>query len=182
MGDTRHHDPVVSTSKFLSLVLRHRPDKIGLELDHGGWAKISSILAKVDWMDRAMLDRAVAENNKQRFAISDDGLRIRASQGHSIKVDLGLVPVTPPDVLYHGTYPGAVDAIKREGLKKMKRNHVHLSADTDTARDVGGRRGKPVLFQVDAKGLCEQGHPFFLSANDVWLAPNIPPEFILLLE
>lgn len=136
-------DPVVGASKLLSLILRHRPDQYNLKLDAGGWVAIDDILNAVSWLNRTLLDRAVAENNKRRFSISEDGLRIRANQGHSIEVDLDLKPCAPPAVLFHGTADKVVGVIQREGILKMNRQHVHLSADRDTAANVGRRRASP---------------------------------------
>ena len=120
----------------------------------------------------------VETNNKKRFTFNADKTKIRANQGHSINVDLQLAATVPPDVLYHGTHSKAVESIVREGLQKMARHHVHLSADLETARQVGRRRGKPVVFQVDAAAMHQQGYEFYRSQNGVWLVDRVPPEFI----
>ena len=174
-------DPVVTASKFLALILRHKPEVIGLTLDPNGWADIEEVVQKSNGrLTRTLVDRAVAENGKGRYAVSEDGKRIRARQGHSLKdVDVGLKPCEPPEMLFHGTYEGVVSVIKREGLKKMSRQHVHLSADLGTAKSVGGRRGRPVVFTVKARDMYLTGrHQFFLSENGVWLTDCVPPDYL----
>ena len=172
---------LVSTSKFLSLVLRHQPEVIGLILDDSGWADIDTLIRLSQAhkpLTRALIEQVVEENSKQRFAISDDGRRIRANQGHSIEVELGLQPVTPPTRLYHGTATRFVDAIRREGLVKRSRQHVHLSADAGTATTVGARHGKPSVLIVRAGEMAAAGYAFFRSENGVWLTDAVPVEFI----
>ena len=170
------------TSKFLTLVLRHRPRAIGIELDANGWVAIDELLGKCAAHDKpisaAVLHEIVATSDKQRFAISDDGLRIRASQGHSVDVELGYQPCQPPALLYHGTVPRALESIRRAGLDKMKRHHVHLSPERDTASNVGQRRGNPIILVVRAGEMSAAGHEFFVSANGVWLTEHVPPAFI----
>ncbi|MCC9308238.1 RNA 2'-phosphotransferase [Kitasatospora sp. RB6PN24] len=172
----------VRTSKLLSRVLRHDPGAIGITLDEGGWVPVATLLAALarrgTRLTREQLDHVVATNDKQRFAFSADGLRIRASQGHSVPVDLGLAPAAPPAVLYHGTAEGSVAAILREGLHPMRRQDVHLSADVETATRVGARHGRPVVLRVDAAGLVAAGHLFRRSANGVWLTDAVPPAFL----
>ncbi|WP_127354428.1 RNA 2'-phosphotransferase [Actinacidiphila soli] len=169
----------VRTSKFLSRVLRHDPAAIGIVLDEGGWVDVEELLAASTRagrrFSRAELDHVVANNNKKRFAYSDDGLRIRASQGHSVEVDLGLASAEPPPVLYHGTATATLPLVLREGLKPMSRQDVHLSADVETALRVGSRHGRPVVLVVDAAALATEGHIFRLSANGVWLTDRVPP-------
>lgn len=176
---------VVKVSKFLALVLRHRPDRVGIVLDEGGWVDVDELLAacaaRGRRYSRAELDHVVATNNKKRFALSADGRRIRASQGHSVPVELGLPPTAPPDVLYHGTAAATVAPILREGLKPMSRQDVHLSADVETAVRVGSRHGRPVVLAVDAAGLAASGHEFRVSANGVWLTDAVPPERLRVL-
>jgi putative RNA 2'-phosphotransferase len=167
----------VRISKRLSLYLRHQPEKIGLKLDPAGWADVEDILAALH-ITRAELVEVVATNDKQRFAFNDDGSKIRASQGHSIPVELELPRQTPPAVLYHGTVGRFLDAILREGLRPMDRQHVHLSATVDTAHKVGARRGTPVILTVDAAAMDAEGAPFWLSANGVWLTDHVPPRHI----
>lgn len=172
---------LVSTSKFLSLVLRHRPEVIGLSLDEAGWADIDTLIRLSQAhkpLTRALIEQVVEENSKQRFAISDDGRRIRANQGHSIEIELGLQPLAPPRLLYHGTATRFVEAIRREGLAKRSRQHVHLSADADTATAVGARHGQPAVLIVRAGEMAAAGHAFFRSENGVWLTDAVPAGFI----
>ena len=166
-------------SKSLSYVLRHRPDSIGLNMDKAGWVDIAELLQKSgNGLTRNMLDEIVAEDTKQRYAISQDGLRIRANQGHSVEVDLELKPTIPPVTLYHGTPKESVDIILKQGLKKMNRHHVHLSADVETAKIVGARRGKPVVLVIDTRNMVKKGIKFFMTANGVWLTDEVAPEFL----
>jgi putative RNA 2'-phosphotransferase len=169
-------------SKFLSLHLRHRPEALNLTLAEGGWVGVEELLAAAarhgQPISRPELNELVTNSDKQRFAFDAEGTRIRAQQGHSVPVDLGLVPVTPPAVLYHGTVPAALPAILRDGLKKMKRHHVHLSPDEETARRVGNRRGPAVLLAVDAARLHATGHVFYVSGNGVWLIDDVPPQYL----
>jgi putative RNA 2'-phosphotransferase len=170
-------------SKFLSLVLRHRPQTIGVVLDPAGWVDVDELLARAAAhgraISRAELDEVVATSDKQRFALSADGRRIRANQGHSVDVDLGYRPAVPPAELFHGTVAAVLAAIRAGGLRKMARHHVHLSADRDTASRVGGRRGAPVILVVRAAAMHTDGHLFYLSANGVWLTDAVPPDYIV---
>jgi putative RNA 2'-phosphotransferase len=174
-----------SHSKFLSLVLRHQPELIGIELDPAGWTSVDGLLAAAtaasQEIDYDRLLRIVYENDKQRFALSDDGLRIRANQGHSVSVELGYQPVAPPEVLYHGTVEKFLAAIMQEGLRPQSRHHVHLSADKKTAKAVGCRRGKPILLEIAAMEMHAEGVSFFRSANGVWLTDTVPPEFLAVI-
>lgn len=169
-------------SRFLSRVLRHAPASVGLALDEAGWADVDAVLAAARRhghpLDRALLDEIVATNDKRRFAYDDARRRIRASQGHSIDVDLGLVPIEPPERLYHGTATRHLHAILREGLKPGRRRHVHLSTDVATARQVGARHGVPAILGVRAHALHAAGHPFFRADNGVWLVDRVPRAFI----
>jgi putative RNA 2'-phosphotransferase len=173
-------------SKTLAYHLRHRPDKIGLTLEPGGWVLVDELLAALARtgrpISRAELEEVVARNAKQRFALDEAGTRIRASQGHSVVVDLGLEPVTPPALLFHGTSRHALAAIEREGLRKQRRHHVHLSADEATARTVGARHGPPVVLVVDAAAMHAAGQQFFRSANGVWLVDAVPAHFLRIAE
>jgi putative RNA 2'-phosphotransferase len=175
-------DRVVRVSKYLSRHLRHRPERLGLELAEGGWVEVSTLLracaAAGFPITRAELEHVVAVNDKQRFGFDETGTRIRANQGHTVPVDLGLAVEAPPSVLYHGTYEAVVPAIRVEGLHPMARHDVHLSPDTETARRVGARRGRPVILAVDAAAMVTAGHSFRRSANGVWLTGAVPPEFI----
>lgn len=173
---------LVSLSKFLSMVLRHDPAAIGLSLDEQGWTSIDRLLACAAAagkpIDRAMLDQIVAQNDKKRFSISADGLRIRAAQGHSVAVDLGLAAREPPAQLFHGTATHFLKAILAQGLRPQSRQQVHLSADADTARNVGQRHGKPVVLCIDTQGMRREGHTFFQADNGVWLTDHVPAEFL----
>lgn len=169
-------------SKLLSLILRHDPAKAGLTLDQGGWVIIDDLLAGLAHINRPIsretLDAIVAENDKKRFSISNDGTRIRAAQGHSVSIDMAFDPVTPPDVLYHGTASRFLNTIQAEGLKPMSRQYVHLSANIETARKVGQRHGKPVILGVNARAMHEAGHAFYKADNGVWLTDLIPPNWL----
>src|SRR3954469_5372310 len=171
---------IVKVSKYLSKHLRHQPERIGLTLDEGGWVEIDTLITAAGChgfrFTREELDHVVAANDKKRFAV--EGSRIRASQGHSIEVDLGLPPATPPPYLYHGTVAGNLDAIRAEGLRPMNRHDVHLSADHETATRVGARRGRPVVLPVDAAAMHRDGHVFHVSANGVWLTKAVPPRYL----
>ncbi|QNE76152.1 RNA 2'-phosphotransferase [Streptomyces finlayi] len=174
----------VSVSKFLSRHLRHQPELIGLTLDAQGWVPIDDLLratARQGFaLTRGELEHVVAANDKQRFAV--DGDRIRASQGHSVPVELGLPPAEPPAYLYHGTVGRALARIRAEGLRPMDRHHVHLSPDRGTATRVGARRGRPVVLSVDAGAMNRAGHVFHVSANGVWLTDAVPPAFLRLRD
>lgn len=180
-------EPVAAASRFLALVLRHRPGLIGLTLDAAGWADIDELIARAAGhhpLTRALIERAVAENDKQRYAISDDGRRIRARQGHShaVAVDLDLPALAPPPVLYHGTATRFLDAILREGLDRRDRQHVHLSADADAATRVGARHGRPVVLRVASAAMAAAGHRFHRAENGVWLTDAVPPAFLRVLD
>ena len=169
-------------SKFIALILRHDPAAGGLTLDAEGWAPVDQVVAALRQHDpaanRAMLDQIVADDAKGRYNFSADGARIRANQGHSVAVDLGLLPATPPALLYHGTVARVLDAIRAEGLRPMQRQHVHLSPDTETATIVGRRRGVPLVLAVRAGDMHAAGTLFYRSENGVWLTGPIPPEWI----
>jgi putative RNA 2'-phosphotransferase len=168
---------LVKISKKMSYALRHRPDAVGITLDPQGWVAVTDLLTALR-ISRATLDEVVEGNDKQRFAV--DGERIRASQGHSVPVDLGYEPATPPAALFHGTAARNVESIQRDGLRKGRRHHVHLSADTATAFAVG-RRHDPTsvaILRVDAPAMIDSGYDFFRSANGVWLTDAVPPAFI----
>lgn len=175
------HD-VRQTSKFLSDVLRHRPDEIGAQLDEHGWIDIDELLAKANaagrHLTRQIIAEAVRTSDKQRFRISDDGTRIRASQGHSIEIHLDLPARTPPDRLYHGTAERCLDSILATGIDKRARQHVHLSADIATAQNVGTRHGRPVVLIVDSDAMHRNRHTFFCSDNGVWLTDHVPSKYL----
>ncbi|NUV66992.1 RNA 2'-phosphotransferase [Streptomyces sp. CAI-121] len=172
----------VKVSKYLSKHLRHQPERIGITLDENGWVGIETLLSAAAShgfaISRAELDHVVTVNDKRRFAV--DGDRIRANQGHTVAVDLDLPPAEPPAYLYHGTVARVMDAIRAEGLRPMTRHHVHLSPDRETATRVGARRGRPLVLTVDAGAMHRAGHVFRVSANGVWLADAVPPQFLLL--
>ncbi|NGN68140.1 RNA 2'-phosphotransferase [Streptomyces sp. A7024] len=173
---------LIRTSKTLSLCLRHDPGRFGVTLDGSGWAEVGALLTALAAhgvrLTRAELDEVVERNDKRRFAFDDSGARIRASQGHSINVDLGYEPAAPPETLYHGTVARVLGLIMDEGLRPMARHDVHLSADVATARKVGSRRGRPVVLTVAAARMHAAGHTFRTSANGVWLTPAVPPEHL----
>lgn len=177
---------VKRVSKFLSMVLRHKPESIGVELDRYGWVDVDILLFKLNEhgknVDFDTLTFVVENNNKKRFAFNDDQTKIRASQGHSIKVDLGYIPQTPPEILYHGTARITVDGIFKTGIEKRDRHHVHLSKDMETAVNVGQRHGKPVVFEVLALQMHNDGFSFYVSENGVWLTDNVPVKYLNLLE
>ncbi|MEL6687939.1 MAG: RNA 2'-phosphotransferase [Pseudomonadota bacterium] len=162
-------------SKFLSYVLRHKPDAIGLTLDAEGWADIGELIAKADMpLSHDRLKNIVATNDKKRFSISRDGLSIRANQGHSLDVDLGLTAKAPPEQLYHGTARRFLESIMKEGLLPQSRQHVHLSQDYETATLVGQRHGKPVVLTIPALEMHQHGYEFFQAQNGVWLTKTVP--------
>jgi putative RNA 2'-phosphotransferase len=171
------------TSKFLSLVLRHAPEKIQLQLDENGWANVNELISQCNKFHKKLnlelLEHVVDTNDKKRFAFNDDKTKIRASQGHSISVDLNIKAVTPPDFLYHGTVDKFLEIIKKEGLKKMSRQHVHLSKDKETAIKVASRRGKPIILVVNTRQMQEDGFLFYLSENKVWLTNEVLSKYII---
>ncbi|TAE50070.1 MAG: RNA 2'-phosphotransferase [Bacteroidetes bacterium] len=172
----------VQISKLLSKALRHQPDVLGISLDEQGWTDIDILLQKlrekgID-IEELLLREVVAENDKQRFRISDDGSKIRASQGHTIPVSLEYEAVTPPEDLYHGTVARFLDAIRETGIQRMKRHHVHLSKDEETAVKVGQRRGQAVILRVRAGEMHRAGYVFFRSENGVWLTDHVPSQYI----
>ncbi|MEU6766440.1 RNA 2'-phosphotransferase [Streptomyces sp. NPDC046853] len=179
-GEAADERRTVKVSKYLSKHLRHQPERIGLTLDENGWVEIDALVAAAEAhgfrFTRAELDHVVAVNDKQRFAVEDG--RIRASQGHSVDVDLDLPAATPPPYLFHGTVARNTAAIRAEGLRPMNRHAVHLSPDRETATRVGARRGRPVVLSVDAGAMHRDGHAFQVSANGVWLTAAVPPGYI----
>jgi putative RNA 2'-phosphotransferase len=162
-------------------VLRHAPGSVGLTLDAAGWVDVVDLLAALH-MTRSQLDDVVARNDKQRFAFDPTGTRIRASQGHSVPVELGYSAAQPPDELFHGTVDRFLAAILTEGLKPGNRHAVHLSADVETARRVGARRGRPVVLRVDAAALVAEGSVLSRSANGVWLVAAVPPQHLTVVD
>lgn len=172
----------VRISKFLARHLRHAPGDIGLELDAAGWADVDALLVACGRagvpITREELDATVFAEGKRRYAYDQSGTRIRAMQGHSVPVDLGYEPAAPPASLFHGTHPGALGRIRAEGLRPMGRHHVHLSPDVATARQVGGRRGRPVVLGVDAAAMARDGYAFAVAGNGVWLVGEVPPRYL----
>lgn len=173
-------------SKLLSLILRHKPEKAGLELGEGGWVAIDDLMAGLSKLGKPttfeQIQEVVETNDKKRFTISKDGKSIRAAQGHSIKVDLGLKANLPPEVLYHGTASRFMKAIGKEGLRTMNRDHVHLSTNVETATNVAMRYGLPVILKVDAHGLHATGQEFYEADNGVWLTGPIAPNWFVVTK
>lgn len=170
-------------SKFLSLILRHKPETVGLSLDKNGWAGTQELLDRINNKGFSLsfeeLQWIVENNEKRRFSLSSDFSRIRANQGHSLQVDLNLPQKEPPEILFHGTAEKNLESIKKYGINKGSRHHVHLSPDIPTAEKVGMRHGKPVVLQVKAGKMNVKGIVFFESENGVWLTENVSPEFIV---
>lgn len=173
---------LVKVSRYLSKHLRHEPERIGLTLDSAGWVSVDDLLAALAKhqmsLTREELNEVVTLNDKQRFAFDETGTMIRASQGHTVEVDLELEPIQPPDTLFHGTGVGSLTAILETGLSRMDRHHVHLSPDMETAVKVGQRHGRPVVLLVDTKRMAADGFTFYRSANGVWLVDHVPPEYL----
>jgi len=172
-----------SISKFLSLILRHQPETIGIELDQNGWADVQNLIEKSNEYgvkyNLETLKHIVDTNKKKRFAFNSDFSKIRASQGHSIDIELGYSNEKPPEILFHGTAQKSVDSILKYGLQKRNRQHVHLSSDLQTAMKVGQRHGKPVVFRILASKMFEDEFKFFISDNGVWLTDNVPPKYLM---
>jgi putative RNA 2'-phosphotransferase len=175
-------DRYTKISKFLSLVLRHEPEKIGLKLDAEGWTSVSDLLSRLTVEGRSItleeLQTVVVMNDKQRFSFSDDRTLIRANQGHSVRVSLGYEPLSPPALLYHGTAERFLASIAQRGLLKGQRHHVHLSEDTKVASEVGARYGRPVVLTIASEMMNKNGHAFFRSENGVWLTEHVPVDYI----
>ena len=172
-----------STSRFISLILRHKPQVIGITLDEHGWADVKELIDGVNrseghYLDQELLEEIVRTDEKQRYSFNEDHSLIRANQGHSIPVDVELEKRTPPDILWHGTGEKYVASIKEGGLLPKTRLYVHLSSDMETATKVGSRHGKPVVFRVDCRQMEQDGYEFFLSANNVWLTKEIPAAYL----
>ena len=169
-------------SKFLSLVLRHQPETIGIQLDKNGWTDVKELIEKANDnginLDRDTLNHIVATNSKKRFAFNETHDKIRASQGHSIDIELGYESQKPPEILYHGTSEKSVQSIIDKGLEKQSRQHVHLSSDIETAIKVGQRHGKPFVFKVLAEQMYTDNFQFFISDNGVWLTENVPAKYL----
>jgi putative RNA 2'-phosphotransferase len=173
-----YSNKLIKVSKYLSYVLRHNPQSIGLSLDpNGGWADVKELI-RLSNITMDTLLTVVKTNNKKRFEFNADRSKIRASQGHSVDVDLGYSPSIPPPKLYHGTAKQNLDSIRTTGINKGTRQHVHLSSDVNTAMKVGSRWGDPVTLEIDAVKMAADGHTFFISTNGVWLTDHVPTEYI----
>ena len=176
-----------NTSKFISLILRHKPEVIGISLDEHGWADVQDLIDGVNragghFLNKKILEEIVRTDEKQRYSFNEDHTLIRANQGHSIPVDVELEEKRPPDVLWHGTGEKFVPSIDAQGLLPKGRLYVHLSSDMGTARKVGSRHGKPVIYRIDCRKMCEDGYRFCLSANKVWLTKAVPAEYLSKVE
>ncbi len=173
---------LIQISKYLSKHLRHTPERIGLTLESGGWVEINRLLEACQQdqfsLSLAELEAVVANNDKKRFSFNETRTKMRANQGHSIPIELQLVPVQPPSILYHGTHQNAVESILKNGLLKQSRHHVHLSRDIPTAIQVGQRRGKAVVIAVDAQKMSVEGYTFYCADNGVWLVDAVPAEYL----
>ena len=170
-----------NVGKYLALILRHKPEAIGIQLDEHGWARADELIAGIARNQKftmGMLEEIVRTDSKQRYSFNEDKTLIRANQGQSIPVDVGLKEAAPPDVLWHGTGEKYVESIERTGLIPKSRLYVHLSKDPDTAKAVGSRHGTPVVYLVDAKRMAEDGYPFYISANGVWLTQKVPVKYL----
>ena len=177
---------VVSLSKFISLILRHKPEKIGIKLDEHGWAGVNALIEGIQNSGKqfniALLEKVVAENDKQRFSFNEDKTKIRANQGHTKKVDVELEEKIPPTILYHGTLATNSASINDKGLLKMKRLYVHLSKDIETAQKVADRRqGESIIYKVDSAAMNKDHYKFFQSVNGVWLTDHVPVKYLSLL-
>jgi putative RNA 2'-phosphotransferase len=168
---------VKRAAKYMSLLLRHCPEKEGLIMDKFGWVMIKQLI-KVLNITKDDLDEIVKEDNKQRFSFDTSKTKIRASQGHSIAVDTQPTETKPPDILYHGTATRFLDSIYKTGINKGKRNHLHLSDDKETATTVGSRHGTLYILEIDTKQMYKDGYKFYLSKNKVWLTDSVPTQYI----
>lgn len=172
---------LIKTSRFISLILRHKPETIGITLDEHGWANVEELIAgisKTQYIDMAMLEKIVATDNKQRYSFNEDKTLIRANQGHSIPVDVELPKKEPPAILYHGTGEKYVKSIDEQGLIPKNRLYVHLSGDEATAKSVGSRHGKPVIYEIYTGEMHSAGYVFYQSVNGVWLTKNVPVKYM----
>jgi putative RNA 2'-phosphotransferase len=181
-GGIMNNNEKIKASRFLSFILRHHPEAINLTLDNGGWASVQHLLDNIQRTKHKLtfeqLKNIVDTDEKRRYLFNEDYTKIRASQGHSIKVDLNLAQSQPPDILYHGTATQYIEIIKKQGLKKMSRQYVYLSKDEKTATEVGARRRYPVVVIINAKNMFNDGYAFYLSHNEIWLTESVPAEYI----
>ena len=183
MNRRRSDNHLKHTSKFISLILRHNPGAAGISLDEHGWANVQELIDGINRsdghiLDMEMLEEIVRTDEKQRYSFNEDHTLIRANQGHSVPVDVDLEEKIPPDILWHGTGEKYVSSIDRQGLIPKSRLYVHLSLDMETARKVGCRHGRPVIYQVDCRRMVQDGYSFFLSANKVWLTKEVPVQYL----
>ena len=172
---------LIKTSRFISLILRHKPETIGITLDEHGWANVEELIAGVNKkypIDMQILEKIVNDDDKNRYSFNGDKTMIRANQGHSIPVDVELKKLNPPDILYHGTGEKYVESIEKQGLIRKNRLYVHLSNDIEIAEKVGKRHGKPVIYEIDCKKMIEDGIEFFKSENNVWLVESVPVKYL----
>ena len=182
-GEKMSRNGLRNTSKFISLILRHRPEAIGISLDEHGWADVRELITGVNrsgghFLSMESLEEIVRTDEKQRYSFNEDHTLIRANQGHSVPVDVELEEKIPPDVLWHGTAEKYTASIDRQGLIPKGRLYVHLSSDAETAKKVGSRHGRPVIYEIDCKRMTEDGFRFFLSANKVWLTKEVPVKYL----
>ena len=177
----RETNDLTRTSRYISLILRHKPETIGIELDEHGWADVEELIrgvSRTHRLDRELLEKIVAEDEKQRYSFNVDGTKIRANQGHSIPVDVELEQLAPPEFLWHGTGEKYVQSIEAQGLISKSRLYVHLSLDIETAKKVGARHGRPVVYRVAAGRMAEDGYGFYRSRNGVWLTKTVPVQYL----
>lgn len=176
----------IQLGKFISLILRHKPETIGINLDEHGWANVQDLINGINNSGRTItfeqLEEIVQTNDKKRYSFNDDKTLIRANQGHSINVDVELKEAIPPKVLYHGTGEKYLESILKDGIKHKNRLNVHLSKDIETATKVGKRHGKPIILKIDTEAMLKDGIKFYLSENEVWLTSDIAPKYFEILE
>ncbi|MFB5652563.1 RNA 2'-phosphotransferase [Leptospira wolffii] len=176
------NDELTKISKHISYVLRHNPDSIGLKLDSHGWADVKELISKSEdhgiYCSIETIHRILVQSKKSRFELSSNGKRIKAKHGHSIQVEIGLLPNFPPSILYHGTTLKNIESIKENGILRMSRVYVHLSTNPIEARKIGERHGKPLVFAIKAQEMHRNGYEFYISDNNIWLTKVVPKEFI----
>lgn len=173
---------LVKMGKYISLILRHKPELINLKIDEHGWANVDDLLKGINnsgrYISKEILDIIVNTNNKKRYQYNNDHTKIRANQGHSIKVDVELQEKVPPNILYHGTAQKYLDKIRESGIRKMNRLHVHLSKDIETAINVGKRHGQPIVLVINTEAMIKDGFKFYYSNNGVWLCDDIDYSYV----
>lgn len=173
---------LVKMGKYISLILRHKPELINLKIDEHGWANVDDLLKGINnsgrYISKEILDIIVNTNNKKRYQYNNDHTKIRANQGHSIKVDVELQEKVPPNILYHGTAQKYLDKIRESGIRKMNRLYVHLSKDIETAINVGKRHGQPIVLVINTEAMIKDGFKFYYSNNGVWLCDDIDYSYV----